>query len=172
MKIFKLNELTLDKFEHWPPIFKYSIVIFLPILVAILNYAFFLNSHLDQYKIQAHERIALKKEYELKQQNSDVNAYQKQLQSIKRKYARSLKVLVKEKEITNLINKISLSAVSSGLLIDFFAPKSVVDNTLQKELIIKIETAGEYHKIASFFSQIASFNKLITFDNFEIKSKE
>ncbi|MBA2709799.1 MAG: type 4a pilus biogenesis protein PilO [Tatlockia sp.] len=171
MKTFNLNQLAIINFASWPPMRKYVLLTLLPIFIIILNHGLFFYSGLEQYKILADETLHLKKAFEKKQQLSNLEAQQTQLSHIKKKYAKSLSLLVKEKELSKVLNKISSSAASSDLLIEFLVPKSRGEDTLQKESIIRIEALGDYHGLATFYSKITSLSKLITFDNFEIQTE-
>jgi type IV pilus assembly protein PilO len=163
-----LNELTLDEILHWPPVLRYSMLIVFAILLALLNYGLVLSSNLDRYKSLANEKINLERVYERKQPFTNLQAYQKQLHIIRKMYGTGLKQLVKENEISNFLNEISQIALSTGVVIEFFTPKIEDKNGRKKELIIKIEVAGEYHKLALFLSKISDLDKLITFDNFKV----
>ncbi len=168
MNRIKLNELTFDNIQHGPPVVKYFIIIFFAVLLTLLNYALFLKSNLVRYKNLVNEKISMEKDFERKQQFTNVQAYQKQLHSLKKMYRAGFKQLVKENEISNLLNKISQIAVTTGLFIELFTPKIEDKKGLNKEYIIKMEVTGEYHNLALFLSKISDFDKLITFDNFEV----
>lgn len=171
MKSINFNQLTLENFNQWPLVLRYSTVIISGMLLVILNYELFISANLDQSKIETYETMNLKTEFERKQQSSNLAAYQQQLQLLNENYQVNLKQLVKKNELSTLLNEISLKAVSSGLFVEFFSPKTDESST-KKYLIINMDLVGEYHKLARFLSNLIDFNKLITFDNFEIRQEE
>lgn len=168
MKSLNFNELTLDNFHQWPQIFKYFALITFAIFLCFLDYVFFLKSSIFQYKFLANEDLKLRLEFEKKYQLTNLQAYQKQLHKIEKMHEASLKKLVKESEISALLNDISQAGVSSGLFFEFFAPEIVEKKEVQKSLIIKLEVVGEYHGLALFISKISNFKQLITIENFEV----
>jgi type IV pilus assembly protein PilO len=162
------KELNLENFHQWPYALKYSLLIFFAILLGILNYWLIFNSKFHQYKIRVNEEINLREEFENKHRLANVPAYQNQLYRIEKIYRNNLKLLVRENEISNLLNEISQMGLSSGLVFKYFSPKIEEKNSSKKEDIINIEVIGEYQKLALFFSKISNYNRLVTLDDFEI----
>lgn len=171
MKSINLNELSLDNFHLWPHFLKYCTLLLSGILLVMLNYELFVSNNLDQYKLLSDETINLKTEFEKKQPLVNLAAYQKQFQLLNKNYQSNLQLLVKENEISNLLNEISDKAVSCGLEVEFFSPKTD-EKRSKKQLIINLDLLGEYHKVARFLSNLADFNRLISFDDFELRSAE
>ncbi|MBA2651945.1 MAG: type 4a pilus biogenesis protein PilO [Tatlockia sp.] len=168
MKQINLNLLTFDNFYYWPNSLKYFMLFFIAILLLTLNYGLILSSSLHRYKYLNHDEMSLKMEFEKKQPLANLQAYQEQLNRVENIYEKGLKQLVKEDEISSLVNDISQAGVSSGLIIEFFAPIALEKKELSKNLIIKMEVVGEYHCLSLFLAKISDLNRLITFENFEV----
>ena len=162
------NELSLETFHQWPLPLKYSMLVLGGILFGILNYWLLLSSNWYQYEILVNEEINLKSEFEKKQQLANLKAYQKQMQAVETKYGNSLKQLVKENEVSKLLNNIAQIGSSSGLIFEILSSNLEDKKKLKNELIINIQLIGKYHKLAEFFSKISNLNRLVTIKSFEI----
>ncbi|MBA2655594.1 MAG: type 4a pilus biogenesis protein PilO [Tatlockia sp.] len=172
MRKINLSQLNWRDFHYWPRPIKFTLIFFSGFLVLIINYCLVFNSLTLQYKNHLNEEIEQKKQFEKIHQAANLKAYQNQLEKVKKIYQRKIKKFVKENERSAFLNKIANAGVSSGLIIDFFAPDLEENNLKQKKFFFKMEVIGDYHHLVSFLTKIFSFKKLIVLTKFELLKEE
>lgn len=167
-----LNELTINNFQQWPNSFKYFIFAILGLAASIIYYVLGFRPGYYYYKSLINDEIRLKSEFEKKHILANLDAYKEQLSSLKKIYENRLKQLIKENELSVLLNEISQMAISSGLVFEFFAPKADESTEFPRKLILTMIVIGQYKNIAAFLNEISTIKKLITFEEFVIDKKE
>ena len=79
-------------------------------------------------------------------------------------------IIPQEEEIDVILRRIQQLAFDSRLNIVNFIPRALVDQEFYFEKPINIEIVGNYHNLATFFSEISNFERLFTIENFNIKT--
>ncbi|CDZ78651.1 Pilus assembly protein, PilO [Legionella massiliensis] len=170
--MINLNELTWDNFQQWPNSLKYFVITMLGLVLSAIFYFLGVSSNYYYYKDLVNEEVGLKNEFEEKHRIANLDAYKEQLSILKKTNESRLNKLVKNNEISLLLNEISQLAISSGLVFEFFAPKEEEKDKFPKELTLTLIVIGKYHNIVIFLNGISTFKKLIYFEDFEINKKE
>lgn len=165
-----LNELNFDNIGIWPWFVK---LIFIVIsFVAIIVFGIFMLvkpeiKKLDRVAARTHE---LKQIYEAKQyRTASVTEYKKQLVQMRVILTDMLKQLTMTNEIPALVEEISKIGAENGLNFKLIKPGTEVEYDFYAERPIEISVTGSYHDIASFISDVAQLQKIITFNDFIIK---
>ncbi len=88
--------------------------------------------------------------------------------------AKSAKSLPKQKEIPELLGRVSTSGREAGLEWLLFEPKSETEYPDESyvEMPVIVEIAGEYHGIASFFDKVAHLPRIVNIRNITLQPSE
>jgi type IV pilus assembly protein PilO len=173
MNSINLNELSFDNVGQWPKPIKYSLVIFLSVMINALGYWLIVKSSFDDYSNLQAQEITLKKDFELKQhQASNLQAYRMQMREMKDRFGAMLKQLPTQNEMPGLLEDISKTGIASGLSFQLFAPMPEVLHDFYIEVPIKIIVVGNYHQFAVFLSRIAEMSRIVTLHDFVISRNE
>ena len=131
------------------------------------------------YKPKSAEIKKLKAEIVAQEQEIAKNeAKVAKLPELKKKYAAlefSLKVLSvqlpEEKEISDLLKKLSDVAVKSGLSITLWKPgaKAVHGSRIVYEIPVNVNMSGSYHDLGTFFSTMTKMNRIINISDVSLK---
>lgn len=168
-----LNELSLDNVGQWPAPIKYSILIFLMVLIVALGYWLIVMGNFNEYNNLQAQEITLKKDFEMKQhQASNLRAYQLQMTEMKDRFGNMLKQLPTQNEMPGLLEDISKTGIASGLSFELFAPMPEVLHDFYIEVPIKIIVVGNYHQFAVFLSRVAEMSRIVTLHDFVISRNE
>lgn len=164
-----LNDITLDSISTWPQLARNSILGVLCLVVVNLGYVFDLRSELVILNQTEQQEVPLKQEYEYKaQQAANLEAYRKQLQTIKKDFAVLLQKLPESTEVPALLEDISKVGIASGLEFTLFKPQPENPMDFYAELPIQITVRGTYHQFGQFVSRIAAMDRIVTLHDFNI----
>ncbi len=95
---------------------------------------------------------------------------EEELKKIADRLAEAQAQLPTEKEIPNLLTKISNLGNMVGLEFLLFKPKKEVPREFYNEVPIDIRIKGNYHMVAQFYDMIAHLPRIVNISNFSMKS--
>jgi type IV pilus assembly protein PilO len=131
------------------------------------------------YAIQpVRERITKleKQETELKQsfdqqqrKASNLEAYQEQLEEMKRSFGAMLRQLPNKTEVESLLVDLSQASAANNLKVDYFKPTGEVAREFYAEYPITLRVFGRYHELAKFVSDVAALPRIVTLHDIIIK---
>lgn len=163
MKDLRLNELTLENIEQWPPLIKLGAILILSLLIIFASYWFISKSNFEQYETLKRQEKELKAKFELKQrQAANLAQYRRQLMIMQQKFGDMLKKLPTENEMPGLLEDISKTGIATGLTFERFAPKAEIPHDFYIEVPIEIAVVGHYHELATFLSRVAQLDRIVT----------
>src|SRR5688572_457119 len=117
-----------------------------------------------------------KKEVELKQsfdqqqrKASNLEAYQEQLEEMKRSFGAMLRQLPNKTEVESLIVDLSQASAANNLKVDYFKPTGEVAKEFYAEYPITLRVFGRYHEPAKFVSDVAALPRIVTLHDIVIK---
>jgi type IV pilus assembly protein PilO len=88
-----------------------------------------------------------------------------------RKRLEALKLqLPEEKEITSLLKQVSDLCIRAGLKVSLWKPeaKRTHSSGIVYEIPVKVELAGGYHSLGSFFSSLTRLNRIVNITDFKL----
>jgi type IV pilus assembly protein PilO len=172
MSRISFHELTLETMGQWPKSVKTGLLLGLSGLIIILGYYLVIHDNLVSFTDLQAQEIALKANFETKQrQVVNLDDYHHQLFKLKEQLTSLLKYLPAENELYGLLEEVSKIGMVSGLKFLLFAPQPEEVHRFYTILPIKISIEGDYSQLASFLSQIATMERIVTFHDFSIKGR-
>ena len=117
-----------------------------------------------------------KKEVELKQsfdqqqrKASNLEAYQEQLEEMKRSFGAMLRQLPNKTEVESLLVDLSQASAANNLKVDYFKPTGEVAREFYAEYPITLRVFGRYTELAKFVSDVAALPRIVTLHDIVIK---
>ena len=95
-----------------------------------------------------------------------VRAEKKQVDT---QFDEALKLLPNEKEIPDLVTKITALGADAGLDLRVFTPKSDRKKEFYKEIPISLTIKGTYHNVAVFFEKVGRMERIMNIQNVNMK---
>ncbi len=173
LKEFDIRDITLDNMGNWPKIVKVVAIVLVFVLIMIIGYWFDTTSQLQTLSDQQDKEVDLRKTFEIKQQETaNIATYKTQIQVMQRLFATMVRQLPNRTEVPGLLEDISKTGIANGLEFKLFKPLPEKQNDFFAELPIQISVVGSYHQLAQFVSQVASLDRIVTLQNFEIQRQK
>jgi type IV pilus assembly protein PilO len=120
-------------------------------------------------KLQKQE-LELKQTFDQQQRKaSNLEAYQEQLEEMKRSFGAMLRQLPNKTEVESLLVDLSQASAANNLKVDFFKPTGQVAKEFYAEYPITLRVFGRYHELAKFVSDVAALPRIVTLHNISIK---
>jgi len=175
MDLKSLNELDISDIDFnnmgsWPPAAKGVVAAFVFLLVCFLGYQLVISDQALQLTTLQRKEIDLKKEFERKQSKAvNLEAYKRQMQTIKESFKTLLQQLPRSSELAGLVEELSYAATGAGceLLQAEFSDEKNQEFYTAKD--IKIVVTGGYHQIADFVSRVSRLPRIVTLHDFKIE---
>jgi len=182
--MLKLNNLS-DTFKaqfsdlkgkppgHWPILPQLFCALGVLLVVLLVGWFFYWDGRLEVLDKGAQEEVKLKEAYKVKiQQAINLDALRKQKEQVGLYVASLEKQLPSKAEMDALLSDINQAGLGRGLQFELFKPQQVLVKDYYAELPINVKVAGSYHDIASFTSDIANLNRIVTLNNMNIIIKD
>jgi type IV pilus assembly protein PilO len=161
-----------------PQIQKTIIVV---IFLAFIGYIFFFTSFLPFFNHPMHTKIAsLSSEYE--KMNAELEKARKTVGNLAKleaeydrlhdKWLAAQGLLPKEKEVADLLRKVTRVGNQAGVDFLLFEPQAPVPKEFITENPVKVTVRGEYHQLGIFLSKVANLDRIINVSNLHIEPVE
>lgn len=168
-KLKELNELDFEQIAIWPNEIRIVVAAFVAIAIGALSYYLLINPKLpilDTAKLKEDE---LKLQFEAKYRiAANLEAYQAQLEQIKKDFSSLLKSLPTSNETPGLLDDITYVGTSAGLTFKLLNWQQEIPKEFYTELPIEMEVSGGYHNFGEFVSKVADLPRIVTLHDFEI----
>lgn len=168
----EIKELDFEDPGGWPPLAKG--IAAAAVVVVIMVVAYFLKFK-DEWQIlkdKEVQEIALKREFEEKQQKAaNLAAYEAQLVQLEEILRSLLRQLPSRTEMANLLQDVSQTAIATGIRVDRFEPQPEVVRDFYAEKPISIKMVGDYHQFGEFVSAVASLARVVILTMHDISLK-
>ena len=172
-KLKELNELDFEQIAIWPNEVRIVVAAFVAIAIGALSYYLLINPKLpilDTAKLKEDE---LKLQFEAKYRiAANLDAYQAQLEQIKKDFSSLLKSLPTSNETPGLLDDITYVGTSAGLTFKLLNWQQEIPKEFYTELPIEMEVSGGYHNFGEFVSKVADLPRIVTLHDFEITRGE
>jgi type IV pilus assembly protein PilO len=120
-------------------------------------------------KLQKTE-VELRQDFDIQQRKaSNLEAYQEQLEEMKRSFGAMLRQLPNKTEVESLLVDLSQASAANNLKVDFFKPTGEVAKEFYAEYPITLRVFGRYHELAKFVSDVAALPRIVTLHDIIIK---
>ena len=170
LKDLDISSLDVNNIGAWPAAIKIIVMIFL--FAAVIGGGYFLHITDKQKQLDTvtQKEDKLRKEYERKaEQAANLDAYRQQKQEMEAAFGALLRQLPSDTEVPGLIDDITRTALDNELTIESIDLQPESRSEFYVELPIRIVVEGNYHKIGSFVSSVASLSRIVTLHNFSLR---
>lgn len=165
-----LRDLNLGAVGDWPWIGKSILIAVLVAIVLVGGYFLVIQDQLDALDKARAEEVSLQHKFERKQPlAANLEAYQKQLATMHKKFDALLRQLPSKTEIDDLLADISQTARENGLVQQLFQPRGEVRKKFYIVKPISMAYTGSWQQIAEFVSDVSSLPRIVTLRNFTLR---
>jgi len=167
-----MDAKELNKVLTGTPASKKVLVLILVVLVfCLLGYYYILKPKQDKIAALEPEIQKLKKTLrENLEITKGIKDIEEELKSIENRLSQAQAQLPTDKEIPNLLTKISDLGSVVGLEFILFQPKPEVPKDFYNEVPIDIRIKANYHMVAQFFDMIAHLPRIVNISNINMRS--
>ena len=172
MNLGNINELDISDIDFtnmgsWPIVGKTFMAAIVFIAVVGLGMYLFIGDQSDSLVKIERQEIDLKKEFEKKQAKAvNLEAYKRQMQTIKDSFQTLLQQLPKADQMAELLDEISYSATGAGCELTSATFQAEKEAEFYSEKPIQIQVSGGYHQIADFISRVSRSPRIVTLHDF------
>jgi type IV pilus assembly protein PilO len=106
----------------------------------------------------------------LKKVEKNLREFKKKLKETEAKFQEALQLLPDKEEIPALLTSISNLGAKSGLEFLLFQPQNEVRRNFYAEIPLKMEIAGPYHNVATFFDQVSRLSRIVNIRDVDMVS--
>ena len=166
---FDINDLDVNNIGSWPLAIKIIIMVLVLSLVLGGGYTLYLADKRMVLQQAEGKEQDLRRDYESKSfKAANLDAFRSQKQEMETMFGALLKQLPKDTEVPGLLDDITRTAEDNELTIESINLGNEQQLEFYVELPIDIVVEGNYHKIGSFVSGVASLSRIVTLHDFEI----
>ncbi len=172
MNLGNINELDISDIDFtnmgsWPIVGKTFMAAIVFIAVVGLGMYLFIGDQSDSLVKIERQEIDLKKEFEKKQAKAvNLEAYKRQMQTIKDSFQTLLQQLPKADQMAELLDEISYSATGAGCELTSATFQAEKEAEFYSEKPIQIQVSGGYNQIADFISRVSRSPRIVTLHDF------
>ncbi len=168
-----INEVDLQNLGEAPGVVKGFIVVLIIAALLGAGYWFLIKNQMEVLERGERAETQLRAEFEEKQSRAaNLPAYEAQLEEIERMFASLLQLLPSTAEIPSLLVDISQTALTVGLEIELFQPRSEVNRGFYADVPIQLRLRGTYEELAEFVSGVSAMPRIVTVHNVFIRPGE
>lgn len=169
LKGFDVASLDVNNVGSWPAAIKFIVMVLLFAAVIGAGYYFHITDKQNQLDRVEKQEVTLRAQYEDKaEQAANLDAYRRQKTEMEAAFGALLRQLPSDTEVPGLIDDITRTALDNDLTIESIDLQPENRTEFYVELPIKIVVEGNYHKIGSFVSSVASLSRIVTLHDFNI----
>ena len=148
------------------------------ILVVIVGYVYFFTSFMPFFFQPQRARInTLTGEYdkisaELEKARKTVNSLAKleeEYERLHEKWIAAQSLLPQEKEVAQLLRKVTRAGSQSGIDFELFEPGIPVTKEFITENPVNVRVRGEYHEVGVFLSKVANLDRIINVTGLKVR---
>ena len=107
-----------------------------------------------------------------KTQRKRLPKVRKEKKQVDLQFEAALKLLPNDKEIPELLTKITKLAVDSNLDVPIFQPQNIITKGFYSEVPISLNLKGSYHNVAMFFEKVGNMDRIMNIQNVTMKPEK
>ena len=170
---FDLSDLDVNNIGAWPNPVKLVLMVLSFLLILGAGYYFYLTDKQALLERAEAQERDLRSDYEFKAEKAaNLEEYRAQKQEMEATFGALLKQLPQDTEVPGLLDDITRAALDNELKIESIDLQEERRLEFYVELPIDIVVEGNYHKIGSFVSTVASLSRIVTLHDFELEPQE
>ena len=163
------QDIDLSDIGSWPVSAKLVGSLLVGLLIIGISYFLMITNTNAHYQAAAAEETSLKTEFQKKyQQATNLPQYQQQLVEVRTRYQTLIQQLPNKTEVPALLTAISDAGTSNGLQFKEFRPAPPLETDFFMTIPIEVKTAGSYHQLARYISDIANFQRIVSVGNLSL----
>ena len=148
------------------------------ILLVIIGYVYFFTSFMPFFFQPLKARVnTLDSEYdkisaELEKARKTVNSLarlEEEYERLHEKWMAAQSLLPQEREVAQLLRKVTRAGSQSGIRFELFEPQIPVTKEFITENPVKVRIRGEYHEVGVFLSKVANLDRIINVTGLRVK---
>jgi type IV pilus assembly protein PilO len=149
--------------------------------VAALGYLYFFSTFVPfgHHKLAA-ERTQLEEEYKqlsadlskARQSLNNLDEVERQYQVVTTRWEVATHLLPEQREVANLLRKVTLVGQQAGVEFTLFKPKAQIPGEIYTENPVQVKVVGGYHQIGSFLAEVANLDRIVNVTGLNLKSLE
>jgi len=148
------------------------------ILLVIVGYVYFFTSFMPFFFQPQKARVnVLGSEYdkisaELEKARKTVNSLarlEEEYDRLHEKWIAAQSLLPQEKEVAQLLRKVTRAGSQAGIQFELFEPQIPVNKEFITENPVKVKVRGEYHEVGVFLSKVANLDRIINVTSLRVK---
>jgi type IV pilus assembly protein PilO len=156
------REIDYTQLGSAPPTVRYTVLSLLLVVLLAIGYYVLISDKWDELERVRQEEIALRNDFETKQQKSaNLEAYQAQLDEMREMLKTMFRQLPSKTEMDRLLVDISQAALAAGIDVQLFQPLAEEPKDFYAERPIAIRMMGYYHEFGKFVSDVASLPRVV-----------
>lgn len=160
-----LSDLDFSNAGTWPPLAKGVTALILMTAVGGVGYWFDAKDRLVELEGARNIELQLKKEFEEKQKIvANVEAYRERLKQLQALLDTVLKQLPTKTQMPDLLEAVSNTGKSNGLVFELFRPESEQPKEFYAAVPISIRAHATYHQFGAFVGNISALDRIVTVD--------
>lgn len=149
--------------------------------VAALGYLYFFSTFVPfGHRPLAAEQSQLEEQYKqlssdlskARQSINDLDEVERQYQVITTRWQVATQLLPEQREVANLLRKVTLVGQQAGVEFELFKPKPQIPGEIYTENPVEVRVVGGYHQVGSFLAEVANLDRIVNVTGLSLKSRE
>ena len=149
--------------------------------VAALGYLYFFSTFVPfGHRPLAAEHSQLEEQYKqlssdlskARQSINDLEEVERQYQVITTRWQVATQLLPEQREVANLLRKVTLVGQQAGVEFELFKPKPQIPGEIYTENPVEVRVVGGYHQVGSFLAEVANLDRIVNVTGMSLKSRE
>jgi type IV pilus assembly protein PilO len=149
--------------------------------VAAVGYLYFFSTFIPfGHRKVAAERSQLEDQYKqlssdlskARQSLNNLDEVERQYQVITARWEVATKLLPEDREVANLLRKVTLVGQQAGVEFELFKPKPQIPGEIYTENPVDVKVTGGYHQVGSFLAEVANLDRIVNVTGLNLKSLE
>lgn len=164
-----LRDIRIGGMGEWSWVGKGIVVALVIVIVLVGGYFLVIQKQLDTLDQARTTEVTLRQKFKEKQPlAANLEAYQKQLKLMHKKFDKLLRQLPSKTEIDSLLADVSQTAKEDGLSQKLFQPGAEKKREFYVVKPIKMAYTGSWEQISKFVSDVSSLPRIVTLRNFQL----
>lgn len=157
----------------WPLILRSVVIGVVCLLVFCLGYFVDFSSLFDQLKAAKQQEIELKSQFiSLSEKVRQINSDLEKFPALSGALEQSQKKLITSSELSELLSEILKMGAQNELEFNSFSPGTETKDGIHFKVPIKVVAVGTYDQIASFISQVANMDRIVSVGSVVLMKKD
>lgn len=161
----------LERTSRLPRGQRFAIVALVYVLVGAAFWLLLYSPQGDEIAKMETKRAELQARKEMVERRArDREAFEQELEDLTAQLREALRQLPDDREIPDLLSRISSIGRHIGLEIRKFLPKEEVIHEYHAEVPVQLELSGSYHEVAMFFDRLSKLSRIVYVQGVEMSN--